>query len=62
MTSTGAVIARMASHSRAGEERYSAAALAANGVPIIHSVHGDGLFKGPMSSSRIEVSFLSDKS
>jgi N-dimethylarginine dimethylaminohydrolase len=46
MTSTGAVIARMASHSRAGEERYSAAALAQLGVPIIHTVHGDGLFEG----------------
>jgi N-dimethylarginine dimethylaminohydrolase len=46
MTSTGAVIARMASHSRAGEERYSAAALAGIGVPIVHSVHGDGLFEG----------------
>jgi len=46
MTQTGAIIARMASHSRAGEERYSAAALAMHGVPIIHSVHGDGLFEG----------------
>jgi N-dimethylarginine dimethylaminohydrolase len=46
MTATGAIIARMASHSRAGEERYSAAALAAAGVPILHTVHGDGLFEG----------------
>lgn len=46
MTATGAIIARMASHSRAGEERYSAAALAAAGVPIVHTVHGDGLFEG----------------
>jgi N-dimethylarginine dimethylaminohydrolase len=46
MTPTCAVIARMASHSRAGEERYSAAALAKIGVPIVHTVHGDGLFEG----------------
>jgi N-dimethylarginine dimethylaminohydrolase len=46
MTPTGAVIARMASQSRAGEERYSAAALARIGVPIVHTVHGDGLFEG----------------
>lgn len=46
MTSTGAIIARMASHSRAGEERYSAAALAGAGVPIVHTVHGDGTFEG----------------
>lgn len=46
MTPAGAIIARMASHSRAGEERFSATALAAIGVPIIHTVHGDGLFEG----------------
>jgi N-dimethylarginine dimethylaminohydrolase len=46
MTSTGAVIGRMASASRAGEERYSAAALAGIGAPIIHTVHGEGTFEG----------------
>jgi arginine deiminase len=46
MTPTGAVIARMASASRAGEERYAAADLAALGVPIIHTVFGEGTFEG----------------
>ncbi len=46
MTPTGAVIARMASASRAGEERYAAADLAQIGVPIIHTVHSDGTFEG----------------
>ena len=46
MTPTGAVIARMASASRAGEERYAAADLAQLGVPIIHTVFGDATFEG----------------
>ncbi len=46
MTATGAIMARMASASRAGEERYAAAALAAAGVPIVASVHGEGTFEG----------------
>jgi arginine deiminase len=46
MTPTGAVIARTASRSRAGEERYAAAALARAGVPILHTVHGEGTFEG----------------
>ena len=46
MTPTGAVIARMASASRAGEERYAAADLAQLGVPIIHTVFGEATFEG----------------
>lgn len=46
MTADGAIIARMASHARAGEERYSAAALAQLGVPIVHTVLGNGVFEG----------------
>ncbi len=46
MTPQGAVISRMASVSRAGEERWAAAALAREGVPIVHSVDGDGTFEG----------------
>lgn len=46
MTPTGAIIARTASRARAGEERYAAAALAQAGVPIVHTVHGDGTFEG----------------
>ncbi len=46
MTPDGAVISRMASASRAGEERWAAAALAREGVPIVHSVDGDGTFEG----------------
>lgn len=46
MTPQGAVLARPASASRAGEERTAAAALARVGVPIVHSVLGSGLFEG----------------
>ena len=46
MTPQGAVISRMASASRAGEERYAAADLADLGVPIMHTVYGDGTFEG----------------
>jgi N-dimethylarginine dimethylaminohydrolase len=46
MTPTGAIISRTASRSRAGEERYAAAALARAGVPIVHTVHGEGTFEG----------------
>lgn len=46
MTQTGAILARPASASRAGEERTAAAALARIGVPILHSVVGGGTFEG----------------
>lgn len=46
MTPVGAVLARPASASRAGEERTAAAALARIGVPIAHSVLGAGTFEG----------------
>lgn len=46
MSPTGAIISRMASASRAGEERWAAAALTRIGVPIAHTVHGDGTFEG----------------
>ena len=46
MTPRGAVIARMASAARAGEEWTAARALINNGVPIVHGVHGDAVFEG----------------
>lgn len=46
MTPFGAIVARPASASRAGEERQAAAALARTGVPILHSVFGSGTFEG----------------
>lgn len=46
MAPTGAIISRMASAVRAGEERWAAAALARAGVPVTHTVHGDGTFEG----------------
>lgn len=46
MTSYGAILARPASASRAGEERTAAAALARIGVPILHSVAGRATFEG----------------
>ena len=46
MTPQGAIMSRMGSVARAGEERCSAAALAAAGVPILMTVHGSGTFEG----------------
>lgn len=46
MTPFGAILARPASASRAGEERTAAAALARIGVPILHSVFGTATFEG----------------
>lgn len=46
MTLSGAILARPASASRAGEERTAAAALARIGVPILHSVFGTATFEG----------------
>lgn len=46
VTPMGAVISRPASRQRAGEERLAAAALARIGVPILHTVHGEGTFEG----------------
>lgn len=45
-TPEGAVVARMASRVRAGEEKYAASALAAMGVPVNRTVAGKGLFEG----------------
>lgn len=46
MTPAGAVIGRMASAQRAGEERYAAAALAQAGYPILATVSGAATFEG----------------
>ena len=46
MTPEGAVLARPASTVRAGEERAVAARLAALGVPIFLTLHGDAVFEG----------------
>jgi arginine deiminase len=46
MTPRGAIIARMASNARAGEEWISARQLISHGVPIVHGVHGDAIFEG----------------
>ncbi len=46
MTPLGAILARPASRSRAGEERRTAAALGRLGVPILLSVHGAATFEG----------------
>jgi len=46
MTPQGAILARPASTVRAGEERHVARRLAALDVPILLSVHGNGLFEG----------------
>jgi N-dimethylarginine dimethylaminohydrolase len=46
MTPAGAVLARMASAQRAGEERHAALALAEAGFPILRTVSGTALFEG----------------
>lgn len=46
MTPQGAIISRMGSAARAGEERFAAAELARQGVPILMTVHGTGTFEG----------------
>jgi N-dimethylarginine dimethylaminohydrolase len=45
-TPEGAVVARMASEVRAGEELYASAALAGRGVPVVRTVAGRGTFEG----------------
>jgi N-dimethylarginine dimethylaminohydrolase len=46
MTLEGAVVSRMASQVRAGEERHAAHALAEMGVPILRTISGRGTFEG----------------
>ena len=46
MTPEGAIIARPGMAGRRGEERYVAKALADIGVPIVHTINGDGRFEG----------------
>lgn len=46
MTPEGAVLARPASEQRAGEARYTAAALAEIGIPILATPRGHALFEG----------------
>lgn len=46
MTPQGAIVARMAGAARAGEEKFTARALAAAAVPILATVRGDGVFEG----------------
>lgn len=46
MTRGGAILARMASAQRAGEERYAAEALARAGFPILATVAGTATFEG----------------
>ena len=46
MTPEGAIVSRPGMAARRGEERYVAKALSDIGVPIIHTVSGDGLFEG----------------
>ena len=46
MTPQGCILARPASDVRAGEERQLAAALAREGVPILRSISGRGVFEG----------------
>lgn len=46
MTPEGAVVSRMASEVRAGEERYVSKTLADLGIPILRTISGTGTFEG----------------
>lgn len=46
MTPEGAIVCRPAMEARRGEERYAAETLASLGVPIVATIHGDGIFEG----------------
>jgi len=46
MTPEGAIITRLAMPKRRGEERYVAEAISKLGVPILKTIHGDGIFEG----------------
>jgi len=46
MTPEGAVVGRPASRVRAGEERHMSRALGRIGIPILHTIRGDGTFEG----------------
>ena len=46
MTPEGAIIGRMASEQRAGEERFATEALAEVGIPVLATVHGHCCFEG----------------
>ncbi|MBI4801613.1 MAG: hypothetical protein HY796_03720 [Elusimicrobia bacterium] len=45
-TMEGAVVARMASAARAGEEKYAAFALSRLAIPVVRTIAGKGLFEG----------------
>ena len=47
MTPSGAIVSRMASHARMGEELDMAAALSREKIPILTTIHGEGTFEGP---------------
>lgn len=46
MTPEGAIVCRPAMEARRGEERYATEALAKLGVPILATIHGEGVFEG----------------
>ncbi len=46
MTPEGAIVCRPAMEARRGEERFAAEALARLGVPILATIHGEGIFEG----------------
>lgn len=46
LTPYGAVLGRMASSVRAGEEKWAQLSLAEAGIPILHAIRGNGTFEG----------------
>lgn len=46
LTPYGAILARMASQIRAGEEKWAQAALAKEGIPVLRTITGTGVFEG----------------
>lgn len=46
MTPKGAILASMANETRRGEVRHAALTLAAAGIPLLHTIAGEGRFEG----------------
>jgi len=61
MTPEGAILCRLASRKRTGEERFVAEALGRLGVPVLMTIHGEGIFEGAdVALAGEELAFLAE--